>query len=72
VKGNIVISSHHDLRLWKRTQESPCLVELPHTRTLREIPRNRDDIRMDLVNLGDQRRQNRLIHPAKVDIRKMN
>ena len=50
VQRNVVISRHNYLRRWKRPQERPRSFELTWRGSLRQVARNGDYVRLDLVN----------------------
>ena len=50
VQGDVMISRHDYLRRWKRPQEPARAFELPWPGSLREVARNGDYVRLDLVN----------------------
>lgn len=50
VQGDVVISRHNYLRCWKRPQERTRSFELTWPGSLRQVARNGDDVRLDLVN----------------------
>lgn len=50
VQGDVMISRHNYLRRWKRPQERTRSFELTWRGSLRQVARNGDHVRLDLVN----------------------
>jgi hypothetical protein len=50
VQGDVMIPRHNYLRRWKRPQERTRFFELTWPGSLRQVARNRDYVRLDLVN----------------------
>jgi hypothetical protein len=50
VQGDVMISRHNYLRRWKRPQERTRSFELTWRGSLRQVARNGDYVRLDLVN----------------------
>ena len=72
VQGDVMISRHNNLRRWKRPQERTRSFELTRGGSLRQVARNGDYVRLDLVNRVNQLLDDSVICSAEVDIGKMD
>jgi hypothetical protein len=68
VQRNVMIPRHNYLRGWQRPQERTGSFELTRPGTLRQVARNGDHIRLNLMNRANELFDDSVICPAEVDI----
>jgi len=69
---NIVIPGHHDLRLRQRIEKGARLLELRRAGPLREVAGDCDEVGLDGLDRGVQRRQCGQVHAPEVQVRQVD
>jgi len=72
MQRHVVVARHDDARGRERVEERARRDELRAARALGQVAGHRDDVRPDRVDRGDQRRHERGIDAAEVQVRQVH